>query len=93
MQDFLKRILFGFIFIGMLVSIAAAVKCTLPRYQAWCESRQLRQTLQGEVAGKQREIAEIKRKIERFRSSRWFVEQLARENHRVAENEIVVLFD
>lgn len=93
MQDLLKRMLVCFTFIGMLVSIAVAAKCFVPKYRAWNENRALRQSLQEDVEATRRSIAETKRKIDRFHSSRWFVERLARENHRVAENEIIFVFE
>lgn len=93
MQELLKRMLVCFTFIGMLVSISVAFRCFVPRYRTWNESLALRQSLQDEVDGLRREIAETKRKVDRFHSSKWFVERLARENHRVAENEIVFVFE
>ena len=93
MQDFLKRMLVSFIFLGMLVSISVAVRCSVPQYRKWRECTALRRELQADVDGAKAQISETKRKIDRFHSSRWFVEQLARENHRVAENEIVFVFE
>ena len=46
MQDILKRILFSFVFIGMLVSVLVAVKYSIPQYRTWQENRALRAQLQ-----------------------------------------------
>lgn len=93
MQDLLRRITLAFLFIGTLLSAAVAVKCMVPRYRAWNENRQDQERLQAQVEDIRRQITATKRNIDRFRTSPYFVERLARDNHRVAENEIIFIFD
>lgn len=93
MQDLLRKMLLIFISIGTLVSVALGAKALYPRYTAWQANRAERDILQVQVAEAREEITNVKRKMNRFQTSPYFVEQLARANHRVADNEIVYIFE
>lgn len=93
MQKLLKTTLYVFIGTFVFVNTVLAVRCLVPKCRVKEESLALRAELQEQVAARKQDISVLKRKIDRFYSSRWFVEQLARANHRVAENEIVFIFD
>lgn len=93
MQDFIHRTVIAFSIIAMLVSTAVAVPRIIPHHAERKANIQKREALQADVDRLKQEIAGTKRKIDRFNSSRYFVEQLARANARVAENEIVFIFE
>lgn len=92
MNDFLRKMMFGFLTMGVLVSVSIAVKCSIPKYRAWRINVAQRAQLQAEVEEIRDEITQTKRNIDRFKTSPYFVERLARMNHRVADNEIVFIF-
>jgi cell division protein FtsB len=69
-----------------------AVKHTVPSFHAWRENVSQQETLQAEVDSIRDQITQTKRNIDRFKTSPYFVERLARMNHRVADNEIVFIF-
>ncbi len=93
MQELLRRVTFLFLAIGTLVSVSVAVKCGLPRMEAWQENRAEQARLEAEVDTVRRQITATKRNIDRFRTSPYFVERLARTNHRVAENEVLFILE
>lgn len=93
MQDLLRRILWSAFVVLTLFSVGMAVRCLVPRWQARNESRQALERLQAQVEDVRLQITATKRNIDRFRTSPYFVERLARDNHRVAENEIIFVFD
>lgn len=76
-----------------LVSVVVAVPRIAPCHAERDANMEKRESLQADVERLKQEIAGTKRKIDRFNSSRYFVEQLARANSRVAENEIVFIFE
>ena len=92
MNDFLRKMMFGFLTMGVLVSVSIAVKCSIPKYRAWRINVAQRDQLQAEVEEIRDEITQTKRNIDRFKTSPYFVERLARMNHRVADTEIVFIF-
>ncbi len=92
-MKFFKTTWYVFIGIALFVNAVLATRCLFPKWRVKEESLALRAELQEQVATRKQDISVLKRKIDRFYSSRWFVEQLARANHRVAENEIVFIFD
>lgn len=77
---------------GVVFHLVAWDRC-VPEYHRWKERRETRAQLQKETEAIRQEIVETNRNIERFQVSRDFVERLARENQRVAENEIVFVLD
>jgi cell division protein FtsB len=91
-NDFLRKMMFGFLTMGVLVSVSIAVKCSIPKYRAWRINVAQCDQLQAEVEEIRDEITQTKRNIDRFKTSPYFVERLARMNHRVADNEIVFIF-
>lgn len=93
MQDALRKMLIAFVFIGMLVSVSMGARALLPRYQVWQANRDRKAQLQEEVAQAREDITEVRRKMNRFRTSPYFAEQLARANHKVADNEVVYIFE
>ena len=82
MQDLLRRIIVSFLVACTLLSVAAAVRYLVPRWRLWQENRLAQEQLQAQVE-------DIRQQI----TSPYFVERLARANHRVAENEIIFIFD
>lgn len=93
MQDLLRRIIVSFLVACTLLSVAAAVRYLVPRWHLWQENRLAQEQLQAQVEDIRQQITATKRNIDRFRTSPYFVERLARANHRVAENEIIFIFD
>ena len=93
MQDLLRKMVFGFVFLGAVVVGAVALVQSVPRMRAYrqCDAERVR--LQGEVDAVRQQVTETRRKIDRFNRSPYYVEYLARENHRVAENEVVLIFE
>ena len=65
----------------------------MPRWRLWQENRLAQEQVQAQVEDIRQQITATKRNIDRFRTSPYFVERLARANHRVAENEIIFIFD
>lgn len=62
----------------------------------YMRSRSLRERdakLSAEIEAKRREIAHLRENQTRFKTDREFVENIARQNHRVFPGEIVFLFD
>lgn len=93
MQDLLRRMMMVFLTIGALVSVSVAMKSIVPSYVAWQENSARRDMLTKELEQVRQQIADTKRDIERFGRSPYFVEQLARAKHRVADNEVLLLFE
>ncbi len=93
MQELMRRIGTLFTIVIALLSVGMAVKCIYPRVQTHRASAQQRAQLQEEVDALRQQIASTKRDIDRLKTSPYFVEQLARTNHRVADNEIVFIFE
>ena len=93
MGDFFRRLVFSLLGIATLVSVVLAAQCILPAYREWVERRAVRSDLTRRVDEGAARIAAINRDIDRFKTSPYFVEQLARANHRVADNEIVFIFE
>lgn len=92
MNELLRKMMIVFLSIGCAVSISVMVKYSIPKHQAWRENMAQRDALQAEVDQIREQITQTKRNIDRFKSSPYFVERLARVNHRVADNEIVFIF-
>lgn len=92
MNDFLRKMVKVFLLMGACVSILIALKYAMPNYRSWRENVVRRDALQGEVNTIRDQITQTKRNIDRFKTSPYFVERLARMNHRVADNEIVFIF-
>lgn len=93
MQEIIRKTAVAFLVIMTLVSFTVAVPRVVPAHAEHAVNTEKRDALQHEVERLKQEIAGTKRKIDRFNSSRYFVEQLARANSRVAENEIVFIFE
>ncbi len=93
MQDLLRRMMVAFLVIGALVSVSVAVKHAVPSYAILQERRARCAELREELAQVRQQTADTKRDIERFGRSPYFVEQLARARHRVADNEVLLLFE
>jgi len=93
MHDLVQRMTFAFVFVGMLVSIALGIRAVRPKWQDWQEHCAEQEALQSSVDDIRQQITQTKGDINRFRTSPYFVERLARKNHRVADNEIVLIFD
>lgn len=93
MQDLLRHIFWASCIVITLFSVGMAAKRLAPRWRARHESRQALEQLQAQVEDIRQQITATKRNIDRFRTSPYFVERLARDNHRVAENEIIFIFD
>ncbi len=93
MQDLLRRMTFAFMAIVAGVSLLVAVRCLLPTYRQWQSARVQRAALRAESDALQRQIAETKRSIDRLERSPYYVEQLARANRRVADGEVLVIFE
>ncbi len=93
MQDTLRQLLRAFLIVGLLLGAGVAVSKAVPRWKAYqvCDAERAR--LQGEVDALRQQITDTKRKIDRFNRSPFYVEYLARTNHRVADNEIVLIFE
>lgn len=91
-NDLLRKIMIGFLISGVILSGIVAWHFSLPKHQAWRENIAQRDTLQAEVDQIREQITQTKRNIDRFKTSPYFVERLARMNHRVADNEIVYIF-
>ena len=81
-----------FLLMGACVSILIALKYAMPNYRSWRENVVRRDALQGEVNTIRDQITQTTRNLDRFKTSPYFVERLARMNHRVADNEIVFIF-
>lgn len=92
MNDILRKMIFGFFLMGAGISIIIAVKCTLPKQREWAENKAYCAQLQDEVDEIRADITQTKRNIDRFKTSPYFIERLARKNHRVADNEVVFIF-
>lgn len=93
MQEIIRKTAVAFLVIMTLVSVVVAVPRISPGLTERSANMEKRAALQADVERLKSEIAGTKRKIDRFNSSRYFVEQLARANARVAENEIVFIFE
>ncbi len=93
MHDFLKKIGFALFAFLMLLSCAVAVFYTLPQLRIKQSNTERRDALQAELLEIQEEIAHYKRNLVRFNTSPYFVEQLARSNHRISDKEIVFVFE
>ena len=91
-NDFLRKTMLVFLAMGTIVSVSIMVKCAFPKYRSWRENLAQRDALQAEVDDVRAQITQTKRNIDRFKTSPYFVERLARTNHRVADNEIVFIF-
>lgn len=92
MADIWRKI--GLIVLGMAVVINFAIvaKCAFPKYQEWQNNIAQQATLQTEVDNIRSQITQTKRNIDRFKTSPYFIERLARQSHRVADNEVVFIF-
>lgn len=93
MQDLLRRMAFAFMAIVAGVSLLVAVRCLLPTYHQWQDTRAQRTALRAESDELKRQIEETKRSIDRLERSPYYVEQLARANRRVADGEVLVIFE
>ncbi|MEG1479526.1 MAG: hypothetical protein RSD41_00755 [Kiritimatiellia bacterium] len=93
MQELIKRIGYGFLIVVALVSATTAIAYLVPQWRTWSVNCVQRELLQTEVDNIQQNIASVKRNIVRFNGSPYFVEQLARSNHRVNDKEIVFIFE
>ncbi len=93
MQELLRRIGFVFASIVTLLSVIMAVKCILPRAQTYRESSSQREQLQSEVDELKQQITQTRRDIGRLKTSPYYLEQLARTNHCVADNEFIFIFE
>ena len=93
MQDTLRQLLGAFLVVGLLLGAGVAISKAVPRWRAYQVCCAERERLQGEVDGIRQQITDTKRNIDRFNRSPYYVEYLARANHRVAENEIVLIFE
>lgn len=93
MQELIRKTVIVLFAIATVVSFATAIPRIIPCTAEREANILKRENLQAEVEQLKQEIAGTKRKIDRFNSSRYFVEQLARANARVAENEIVFIFE
>ncbi|HIV09202.1 MAG TPA: hypothetical protein IAC79_03720 [Candidatus Spyradenecus faecavium] len=93
MQDLLRRMAFAFMTIATGVSLLAAVRCLVPAYRQWQAARSQRDGLREQVDDLQRQIMETKRSIDRLERSPYYVEQLARANRRVADGEVLLVFE
>ncbi|MDO4527632.1 MAG: hypothetical protein Q4C03_02460 [bacterium] len=83
--------IFGITVGGVLLFIG--LSRFFPEYQRWSERCETRSKLQADVDATRQKIAEINRNIERFQDSPYFVERLARENQRVAKNEVIFILE
>ncbi len=93
MHDILKKIgvvLFSFL---MVLSGVVGVFYTVPQYRLKEANALRRDALQAEIEDIQADIAHYKRNLVRFNTSPHFVEQLARDNNRIAKKEIVFVFE
>ncbi len=93
MQEFMRRIGMFFVAVIALLSVGMAIKCIVPRIATNREGQLRRAQLQQEVDQLRQQITMTKRDIDRIKTSPYFVEQLARANHRVADNEIIFIFE
>ena len=91
-SELLRKMMVTVLVIGVVVSFSIAWKYAMPKHQAWRDNAAQRDALQAEVDQIREQITQTKRNIDRFKSSPYFVERLARMNHRVADNEIVFIF-
>ncbi len=73
-MKFFKTTWYVFIGIALLVNALLATRCLFPKWRVKEESLALRAELQEQVATRKQDISVLKRKIDRFYSSRWFVE-------------------
>ena len=91
-NDVMRYLMFSVLGLAVLVSLSIAVKYSIPKQREWQENQARRDALQMEVEQVRAEITQTKRNIDRFKTSPYFIERLARSNHRVADNEIVFIF-
>ncbi len=92
MRDLLRKIASFAIVLILLVTTVVVIKISIPKYRTWRANVAQRDALQAEVDSIREQITQTKRNIDRFKTSPYFVERLARMNHRVADNEIVFIF-
>ncbi len=92
MQELMRRIGLVFASVVTLLSVVMAAKCIFPRAQMYHESCEQRDQLQAEVDQLKQEITQTKRDIGRLKTSPYYLEQLARTNHCVADNEFIFIF-
>ena len=92
MRDLLRKIACFALGLIAIVTTIVLIKVSIPKYQAWRANVAQRDALQAEVDAIRDQITQTKRNIDRFKTSPYFVERLARMNHRVADNEIVFIF-
>lgn len=93
MQKTAKTFFYIFLIAAGGVVFSIGLSRFFPEYQRWSERRETRSKLQADVDATSQKIAETNRNIERFQDSPYFVERLARENQRVAKNEVIFILE
>ncbi len=93
MQDFVKKAGICMLAVAAMVSVVVGAFHVAPAYRRWQHFSADHAELQARVDTLRQAITETRRDIDRFNRSPYFVEQLARANHRVADNEIVLIFE
>lgn len=78
----------GFASLLVLLFVAFGVIC-LPKYRQLRQLSLKRDLLENRIQVKQQEIADLKRRQQRFREDPEFVERIARQNRRVRPGEII----
>ncbi len=87
------RILLLFFILGFVCVFAVGARLSYPKYRHVCGLAEERDRINQRIGEKSREIAEIKRKQQRFNTDREFVEMLARRDRRIFPGELVFIFD
>ncbi len=93
MSELVDKLFRGLFFLLFAAIVVTGIVTTLPKYRQVGALEKEHANLERRIADKQREIAAVKEKQNRFNTDRDFVEALARENRRVFPGELVFIFD
>lgn len=92
MNEIFRKMWYCFLCVAVGISLSLVARWSIPLQKDLDAKKAECDALQAEVKTVQNQITQIKSDIDRFNSSPHFVERLARMNHRVADNEIVFIF-
>lgn len=94
MNDGIREKALRYLTIGILaVIVVGGLVLTYPNYRRSVALKRENAQLQERIEAKKREIEVLRDYQRRFRSDSDFVEQIARQNHRVYPGELVFVFE
>ncbi len=92
-HEIIQKVLLLFFILGFICVFAVGARLSYPKYLKVRGLAEERDRIKQRISEKGREIAEIKKKQQRFNTDREFIETLARRDRRIFPGELVFIFD